>query len=391
MNIKHMITSNSFFMECTVRIARVALSILGLFVGVKDKTMIFVSFGGRNYDDSPRALYEHIVDLPEFSDWVFYWALRNPEDAKIRGAKVIEFGTLKYWKTLLSSKVWITNGGIDKGINLNPRRSLVVNTWHGTPIKRIEGEENNNGVLKNYRRKRKFDTRTIRCCQSDYDKEIFVRVFNASENCFITCGLPRNDSLLKYSKEDIIEIKKKLNIGEKKKVLLYMPTYREYVVDEKGKIYVDSPISLEKWEKTLAEKYVLLVRAHYAVAKEMNLNDSGFALDVSKYAPLNDLYAISDVLISDYSSSFFDYAILGRPLLCYAYDEVKYERERGYYMSLTELPCKVMHKEDEIIEAILNMDYENESQKTKEFAKKYIPNEGYACEAITKAILGKLE
>ena len=99
----------------------------------------------------------------------------------------------------------------------------------------------------------------------------------------------------------------------------------------------------------------------------------------------------SDIMISDYSSSFFDYAICNKPMRCFAYDYEQYEKERGFYFSPEEeLPCPIHHNEDEIIESIISIDFEADSKKTSEFANKYTCHEGHACEAVTNKILEQL-
>ncbi len=386
------IKTNPKLMDISYRIARFGLKVAALFIPAKEKTMMFASFSGRNYDDSPRALYEYIIKHPEFQGWTFYWGMIEPDKKSIPNAKQIKFGSILYWRTLLSCQVWIGNGGIDKGIDYTPKKRVVVNTWHGTPMKRIEGEENSNQVLKKYRNSKPIDTRTLRCCQSDYDKEIFARVFRASKNCFIMSGLPRNDSLLSYTQNKIREIREKLRIEGNKKIILYMPTYREFEINDNNNTYMEIPVDLKKWQNKLGDQYCLLVRAHYAVVESLNIINNGFVNDVSKYSPLNDLYAVSDILISDYSSAFFDYAILGRPMLCFAYDLERYERERGFYIDIhKELPCVVMRNEDQIIDSILSMNFEEESKKTRFFASKYLPCEGNACKVVTDKILEMLK
>ena len=389
--LKQIVKNKPILMDLIYRIARFGVSIFSVFCPVNEESMMFVSLSGRNYDDSPKALYEYIKERPEFKDWTFYWGLIDSSHIRIPEAKIIRFGTVKYWRTLLSSRVWIGNGGIDKGINFVRKQNLVVNTWHGTPMKKIEGEENSNQVLSRYRSSRPIDYHTIRCCQSEFDKEIFARVFRADKNSFIMSGLPRNDGLLKYSEVDIKRIKLKLGLTKKRKVILYVPTYREYLINSKKENFLKPPIDLRKWENELGEDYYLLIRAHYAVSASLGIQDNDFVRDVSSYSPLNDLYAVTDILISDYSSCFFDFSLLGRPMRCFAYDLERYENERGFYFNPEDyLPCPIHQKEEELIDSIVNIDVELDSKKTKEFAKLFIPNEGHACEAVTEKLLERL-
>lgn len=375
-------------MDLIYKIAEKGLALANHAIPISRKTMIFVSFGGRNYDDSPRALYEYIVNREEFSGWTFIWAFRNPKNHVIPKATIIKFGTIPYWKTLLSSHVWISNGGIDRGLDLVLHGHIHVNTWHGTPIKRIQGEENANSILKLYRSNRPIDKTTIRCCQSEYDKTIHARVFRACEDCFIMNGLPRNDKLLSYNRQEIQQIKQALDIPQDKKVILYMPTYREYLMN----VELTIPIDVNKWETLLSNEYILLVRSHYAKHLTLLSSNGDFIKDVSSYAPLTDLYAISDILISDYSSAFFDFSILGRPMRCFAYDIERYEQERGFYIDIENtLPCPIHKNEDELIKSIVNIDVEADSAATRIFAKKYIPHEGTACSAVTEELIKRIK
>lgn len=378
-------------MEALFRFLRIGVNVASSVLPVKKKTMLFASFSGRNFDDSPRELYEYIVNREEFYDWHFFWGLKDPSKFEIPGAKVIRFGSFTYWYTLLTSQVLIGNGGIDMGIEFTKKDRIVVNTWHGTPIKKIQGEVNSNKILEKYRKMKPIDNFTIRCCQSNYDKIIFSRVFRADYNCFIMSGLPRNDKLQKYNKNDIDHIKNKLNIPIDKKVLLYMPTYREFDVDENDDVFIKPPMNLSKWKTALSYNYTLLIRAHYAVSAALGVVDDNFVKNVSTYAPLTDLYAIADIMISDYSSAFFDFSIYGRPMRCFAYDLERYKQERGFYMDIEkELPCPIHRNEDELIDSIKNINFAADCARTIAFAKKYIPNEGHASEAVTEEILRKL-
>ena len=176
-----------------------------------------------------------------------------------------------------------------------------------------------------------------------------------------------------------------------KKVILYMPTYREYLVDEDFKTYLAPPIDLKKWQEELKSDYVLLIRAHYAVNAALEINENGFVMDVSDYPYINDLYVVSDILISDYSSSFIDYSILNKPMLCFAYDLEEYESKRGLYMKLDEvLPCIIDRDEDSLLKHIKTLDYFKASEETKAFHNKFAPYAGHASERIVDEIVSRL-
>lgn len=359
---------------------------------VRDKTIIFCSFGGRNFSDSPRAVYEEVCKRIEFNDWKLIWAFVDPDKQEIPRGEKIKVDTLSFFYALLYSKVWVSNSGMDRGIDLMRKCNIRVETWHGTPLKKIGGEEHQNSLGKKPQLyKGKLDSETIRCAQSEYDRTIFERIFHADKSSFLLCDLPRNDSLFNYSSNDVDMIKKQLGINDKMKVILYAPTYREYLLNEDNETYLSPPIDLGRWEKELGEEYVLLIRAHYAVTSTMNVKQSSFVKDVSNYSDINDLYIISDMIISDYSSSFIDFSILNRPMLCFAYDLEEYELKRGLYLKLEEtLPCEIDFNEEALLNHISNLDYMAASERTRHFHHKFAPNAGSASKTVVDAIISRL-
>lgn len=372
-------------------VARMALSLWGLFVPVQPKTMLFASFGGRKFDDSPKAIYDEICRRPGFSDWKLIWAFVDPEQFQPPRGEKVRMDTPAFFHALLSSRVWVSNTGMDRGIGLTRKKTVKVETWHGAPLKKICGEEHTGSMGGQRERYGGRGERIIRCAQSEYDRDIFQRLFRAEKSDFLLCGLPRNDALLRYTPEDVKKIRAQLCIPAGKRVILYTPTYREYLLDEHNDTYIAPPMDLAKWERLLGEEYVLLFRAHYAVTAALKLTESDFVRDVSAYPTLNDLYAAADIMISDYSSTFFDYAILERPMLCFAYDLEEYEEKRGLYLDLEEtLPCPVDREVDTLLERIQSLDTDAYSRRAKEFHRRFTPHDGHAARAVVEEVERRL-
>lgn len=384
--------ANPLFVRIIWDLARLFLRVWGWFVPVHQKTMVFCSFGGRKYDDSPKAIYEEVCSRHEFDDWKLIWAFVDPDKHDIPRGDKIKVDTPHFFKTLLSSKVWISNSGMDRGIDLMRKCNIRVETWHGAPLKKIGGEENQNSFGSNPQSYHgKLDADTIRCAQSEFDREIFARINHAERSAILLCDLPRNDGLFKYSANAISEIKNKIGISKDKKVILYAPTYREYLVNEHNETFIVPPVDLAKWEKELGDTYVLLMRAHYAVTSALKIQESDFVKDVSSYPYINDLYIVSDILLSDYSSAYFDYSILDRPMLCFAYDLAEYKEKRGLYLELEEaLPCEIDYHEDSLLSHIKALDYSNASERTKAFHQKYAPYAGHASKAVVDEVIKRL-
>ena len=136
-------------------------------------------------------------------------------------------------------------------------------------------------------------------------------------------------------------------------------------------------MDFEKLHSELGDDYVILFRAHYLVANSFDFaRYKGFVIDVSSYPDINELYIASDILVTDYSSVFFDCAILERPIIFYMYDLEEYASElRGLYLSLDELPGPVVRDEDTLINEIRTADEWKADETYKNFVRRFDPYE----------------
>lgn len=137
---------------------------------------------------------------------------------------------------------------------------------------------------------------------------------------------------------------------------------------KKGKYLFELKINLENLQKEIGEEYVILLRMHYLISNALDLSGyEDFAIDVSNYNDISELYLISDALITDYSSVMFDFGILKRPQFFFAYDIEKYDKGlRGFYMDyMKELPGEIITDEFELAEQLKNIDEHKEKYKDK--------------------------
>ena len=179
--------------------------------------------------------------------------------------------------------------------------------------------------------------------------------------------------------DDREEVRKKLGISSDKKIILYAPTFREYSRDTSQNCIMTPPLDLSKWKKELGQDYILLFRAHYEIVKVMNIVNDDFCKDVSDYPSLNELMIVSDLLISDYSSVFFDYSIQNKPMITFCYDYDDYARERGMYFDIREELKSDNKDEDQLITTIKNLVFDESINITKSFRDKYVTEYGNAC------------
>ena len=364
------------------------IRLLGLVVGWNNKLILFNCFGGKRYDDSPRAIYEEMVNDHRFDDYKLVWALQKTKDVVIPGrATVVKSDSLMYFIIALRAKMWVTNSSMERGLDFKKKRTICLNTWHGTPIKvmGIDVKDDSQSF------KSKLLVRAdIMLAQGQYDIDVFSRCFQIPLSSFRLTGLPRNDHLANYTPEQSARIKEQLGIQENKTVILYAPTFREYVRSESNEVILDVPMDLSKWQQRLGDEYVVLFRAHYEVAKHMKIDGSSMFIDVSSYPSLEDLMIISDALITDYSSIIFDYSVMHKPIYCFAYDYEEYMSQRGMYIDLKEaLPCVVHINEDTLIDELLRFSDEKEDlcKRTISFQEKYVSQYGQASQNACNEII----
>lgn len=352
-----------------------------LFVKTDERLILFNSFAGRKFDDSPFALFEEIKKDERFKDYKLVWVFHNPDQFEVKGAEKMKTDTPEYFKTCLKAKVWITNSSFERGLHFKNKNTFYFNTWHGTPIKKMGQDIANN---QSFGEKGKNST-DIMTAQSDFEVDVFSRMFGIPKEHFLTCGLPRNDILASYDEALRKHIRDKIGIKEKQKVILYCPTFREFEKDNNHNVVLKPPINLDKWEKELGDEYVLLFRAHYEVSKAMEIKENDFVKDMTSYQSLNELMIASDVLISDYSSVFFDYSIMDKPMLHFTYDYDKFASLRGMYFDIRNY-LNGSDNEEDIIHLLNSINIDKEVERTRQFRNQYVQYFGHASKVSVNCI-----
>ncbi len=362
---------------------------------INEKQIFIESFRGDFYSDSPKYLYQYLLE--NYGDeYEFVWVM-NHKGVKIPGnPKTVKKYSLSYFKEAAKSKYWLTN--TRQPALLSKRKDqILISTWHGTPLKRL-GFDMGNLYLDDPKSKFKYKRDS-----SQWDYLISPNEFTterlrssfAYDGKVLEYGYPRNDILYNYDEELASEIKSNLNLPKDKKIILYAPTWRDDESYDVGKVRFNLKLDLDKLKRHLSDEYVILVRTHYFISNNLDLsNYKDFAFDVSKYEDIAELYLISDILITDYSSVFFDFANLKRPILFYTYDLDKYSKMlRGFYLDITsEVPGPLLYTTDEIIEAIeyiddLKIRWHNQYE---EFYRRFCSiDDGNASKRIVEEIWGK--
>ena len=390
-------------------IKRTKYNINGLNKKTDPKIVLFSCFNGKSYTCSPKAIYEYMLSDSKYKDYQFIWFFK-PEEVnkydflnKNRNTKVVSKNSKDYEKYLHIGKYWFFNFKIADYI-MPKKDQVFTQCWHGTPLKRLGFDlthyDNQLNTVKEMRKRYKVETEKFSyfISPSAYASGVFRSAWNLKEfgknDIIIEKGYPRNDFLFKYTENDVSEIKKRI-LGEDikdKKIILYAPTYRANQ-HESGVGYVyKEEVDFEKMREKLGEEFIILFRPHYFVASVFNFDKyKGFVYNASDVDDINDLYVISDMLITDYSSVFFDYANLKRPMIFYMYDLDYYRDEsNGFYFDVEEnLPGKIVKTDDDLIDEIIRISKEFKyDKKYEEFNKKFnYLDDGEASKRVVETVI----
>lgn len=357
----------------------------------KKNYVMFESYWGRSYSCNPKAIYEQM--LKDYPNLVGIWSFNNPY-TQIKGkGKVVKRNSWQYFYYLARAKYFINN--VNWPTEYEKRKgSVEVQTLHGTFLKTmgldVEAEVNTPQKLEGFRKRHKRWDYLV--SPSQFMTEISKRVFEF-EGEMLEYGFPRNDVLVNSSVEKSASqqsIREYLNIPKDKKIILYAPTYR-------NKSGFNFELDIAKMHEKLSDEYVLLIRLHYFVSRNLDLSNFGdFVVNVCNYPDVQELLLVTDVLITDYSSIMFDYANLKKPMMFFTYD-LEYYRDvlRGMYLDFEkEAPGKLCSTTEELIESLGNLSsYEQRYQKKlMEFSNKFNQLEtGQASSQILKKIIRESE
>ncbi len=366
---------------------------------IKNNTVLYESFLGKNYSDSPKSIFKFLLEN-ESRNLKHVWVINDKDlvkyekDFKNKNVKIIQRFSWQYFYYATVSKYFVLNMRQPKWL-YKKSEQIILSTWHGTPLKKLVFDMDNvTSANKNYKKDFYNQSRNwdYLIAANKYSENIFESAFMFPKEKILTYGYPRNDILSNHSKKYKEQIKQDLGLPDSKKVILYAPTWRDDEFHSAGKYKFKLQLDLERLSRELGEEYIIVLRMHYFISDNIDLTGyEEFAYDFSKYNDINDLYIASDILITDYSSVFFDYSILRKPILFYTYDLEKYKNMlRGFYIDVTkDLPGPLLLSNDEVINSIKNIDDINENYKNKynQFYNKFCYLEdGKASERVVKTV-----
>ena len=363
---------------------------------IREDWVFVESFFGKSYSDSPKYLYEYLYD--KYGDqYRFIWCL-NRRTREVKGRpSICRRHSLRYVYYTARAKYFICNTRQPAWFKKR-KETVFVETWHGTPLKKLAFDlEDIHAVSQDhkklfYSQSKEWD---YLVSANRFSTDVFERAFCFPREKIIETGYPRNDILYSEHAGRIAEeVKRELGIPKGKRVILYAPTWRDNQFYEKAKYKFTLVLDLERMRREFGNDSVLLLRTHYYIADRLELSGlDNFVYNGSGYGDVSRLYLVSDICITDYSSVFFDFANLKRPLLFFAYDLEDYKEEiRGMYLDMEkELPGPVVQTNDELIDALRHLDEVTEQyrERYERFYDKFCHiDDGNAAERVVQAVFG---
>ncbi|WP_042383304.1 bifunctional glycosyltransferase/CDP-glycerol:glycerophosphate glycerophosphotransferase [Streptacidiphilus melanogenes] len=321
--------------------------------------VLYDVFEGRSYSCSPRAVHQEMLQRGDVNA-AHVWAVLDHRMPTPPGARTVLIGSAAWYEALARSR-WIV-GNTHLPAELERREGqVVVQTWHGTPLKKIGFDfENDWFTDTDYLSRLEHEAKQWQLLLSPnrFSTPILRNAFHY-EGEILESGYPRNDVLLAPDRELRADaVRRRLGLPPGKRVILYAPTWREHRLRlSHGGHHLDLHLDLDAMRRALGEDHVLLVRPHAHVVDQVPGAGNGFVWDVGSYPDIQDLYLVSDVLVTDYSSAMFDFAVTGRPMLFFTYDlELYRDTLRGFYIDFeATAPGPLLPTCDDVIAALRDL------------------------------------
>lgn len=370
-------------------------------IKIQNNKIVFMNFTKNSYGDSPKYIAEEI--LKQSIPYELVWLVKNPKKETMnfpKEIKLVKFSSIKALFELASAKVWVSNSRLNpyikKGI-IKKSEQKYIQTWHGSlGFKKIEKDIEQNPSYAKYLEIAQEDSKMIDCLlsPSSFDTECLKKCFYY-DGPILEFGYPRND-LFFYSDEKKAQIQNKVrkyyNIPDDKKILLYVPTFRDSHNMEQYNIDVDNLLAILK--EKFGSDWVILSRLHpNLLRKSKNLSQLlKNTINVTAYPDVQELSLTSDILITDYSSVIWDFCLQDKPAYIFATDIEEYTKERDFYIPIMQMPFVIAQNNEELLSGIANCKVDEYILNQKDFMKnvKGHFDDGKASEKIVEIIKKEL-
>lgn len=352
---------------------------------INNNKIVFVNFSGKGYGDSPKYIAEALIVENKKYDLV--WLVNDINNKSFpKNIRKVKMFSVKSLFELATAKYWINNSRFDIFV-AKRKNQIYIQTWHGgLALKKIEYDAYDK-LSDYYKKVMDNDNKMIdyMVSNSDFCTNMYRNGFKYNGN-IIECGTPRNDILVNEEKIKMVKkyMKKIFNLTNEK-VLLYVPTFRNNY--EQNPYDIDFDLLKNNLESITNEKWKIFIRLHPRINNpEKYIKSINKYENVTKYNDIQELICLSDLVITDYSSTMFEAMIANKKVIIYANDIEKYNDDRGMYFNLNDLPFKIAHNNIELINIIKSYNDISNSHY-KEFTLRVgLKESGNSCEEVVKII-----
>lgn len=345
-----------------------------------EKKILFMSFAGKQYSDNQRAISEKMHEM--FPDYKIVWGINYNVDRGVIPdyVEIVFYRSIAYYRAFASSFCFCTNEDISPNI-YKRKGQFFVQTWHGDRgFKKI--------LYQNWVGKKRpipvIDNKVtdLFVAGSVYGEKRAAKAF-LYQGDILKTGMPRNDRLI-GKREDTLEIKKRICISERKKILLFAPTFRD-ASKKKQNASINIRETMEHLQNDGSE-WICLIRAH-SLSKGIDVEyDGADYIDVTKYPDMADLLQIADMLITDYSSSAGDFILSKKPIILAWFDYEEYNKNvRSFSFDVANSGFLIAKNQEELNKIIDTMnvnDYAQNCEKLMKYFGTYETGKSSECVCI---------
>lgn len=374
---------------------------------IRDNTILYEAFGGRGMICNPYALFLYLLEKEEYQDYTHIWVLEDFEDNRKQiekyeqypNVRFVKYKSKEYCKELATVKYLVNNVSFPSYF-LKREGQVLIDTWHGTPLKNMGFDIPGANISQGNTARNLLSADYIVSSGPYMTKTAYkdsYKMQNLYEGTVLEEGFPRNDKLFDSDRAEVIQELKDcgVDVKEDKKIILYAPTWRGEQYSRPDTDLQDVYKLINVMENSIdTNEYQIFVKLHQIVYHYMKENAMEPGDAQTKFIPAtmdtNEILSVTDVLISDYSSIFYDFMLTGKPILFYVPDAENFEAYRGLYFGFDKLPGPAVSTPEKLGELLKDLPGVAASCKEKyEKAREQIcpRDDGKACKRIAEVLL----
>ncbi|MEJ9228739.1 CDP-glycerol glycerophosphotransferase family protein [Peribacillus butanolivorans] len=332
-------------------------------LNVQKNTILYESRDGNSMTDSPYAMFKYMIENQDFKDFMHIWSIQDfsalsgviSKYKDMPNVKFVQRNSKDYLKYLATSEYLINNSTF-QSFFIPKINQIYINTWHGTPLKNMGFDiPGNPAVSQNV--VRNFLSADYILSPNAHTTDIFTRSYKLNglyKGKIVEEGYPRIDLTLNTNPKEYKDYLRTLGlkINDGKENILYAPTWKGTNLAKVDNDILQIIADINYLESQIGEQYNLLIKVHPFLYKEANKHTEIKNRLIPDYVDTNELLATVDLLITDYSSIFFDFLVTNKPILFYTWDTDVYSEQRGQYLKNDELPGPMLFNSKELAHAI---------------------------------------